>query len=526
MSGRRGGFGSILKLQLRTGWLRITIWIVALVGVYAATLNAIGNLYPNAEALESYGATLDGDPTIAAINGTPYGATNLGGVAANEFAFIAGIAVPLMAIFLVVSQTRAQEESGLLELLRSRSIGPRAPWTVAFLTTVVALLVMSLGIFGSAVAGGVDAGAVGLYALSIGALGIFFASLAVLVGQFVRRASSVTSVGVVALGIGFVTRAIGDVNDSGWKWLSPLAWQQETRPFADDPRWWPIALTLGSAALLVAAGLFLVSRRDLGSSLVPSRPGPARASGFTRSSLGLALRSHGPALAAWTAGTFAVGAVFGSFGDEVGEMVEGNPDLEALVGTGGATDQFTSISLLMIVLMALGVVGQGIAKIRAEETSGRLEPLLARAVPKARWLAVEGLTVVVGGAIALAAGGAGLSLSVPEDAGTSGAALISTGLILAPAIALLGALGVLIIGLFPRMTWILWAVVAYVAVVSLLGGTLDLPEWALNLSPLHLIGQVPYEDPSGWAVLWLSIAAVALFIGGLGIFRRRDIPRT
>ncbi|BDZ43137.1 exporter of polyketide antibiotics [Paraoerskovia sediminicola] len=525
--GRRGGFGSVLALQLRTGWVRLLVWIVSLVGVYAATLSAISNLYPDDAALESYGATLDGDPTVAAINGTPYGATDLGGVAANEYAFIAAIAVPLMGLFLVVAQTRAQEESGLLELLRSRSIGARAPWLAAFLVTVVAFLAVGLGIFAAALAGGVDAGAVGLYALSISALGIFFAALATFVGQFVRRGSGVTSVGVGVLGMAFVTRAIGDVNDDGWKWLSPLAWQQETRPFDTDPRWWPLALTLGVAAVLAVAGLVLVARRDLGASLFAARPGPARAGGFARSSFGLALRSHAPSIVAWVLGALLVGVAFGSFGDDVEEMVEANPQLGELLGTGGASDQYTAVVLLLVALMALGVVGQGVGRVRAEESSGRIEPVLARGTSRMPWLGLQGGVVAVGGVLTLVLGGFGLSLSTPSDGGGSaGWDVVLASIDYVPAVLAVAGLGVLVLGLLPRTTWLVWLVVAYIALVGMLGGTLDLPDWAMSLSPLYAIGQVPAESASGWAVVWLSVIAVVLFVGGLVAFRERDVPRT
>ena len=121
MSARRG-FTAVLRTQLRTGWLAPVVWVVALVGGYIATVAAIDGLYGTPEQLATYNETVASDPALAAINGTPYGADTLGGVVSNEFGFIAAIAIPLMGLLLVVRQTRAQEEQGMLELLRSRGV--------------------------------------------------------------------------------------------------------------------------------------------------------------------------------------------------------------------------------------------------------------------------------------------------------------------------------------------------------------------------------------------------------------------
>ncbi|WP_029252276.1 ABC transporter permease [Paraoerskovia marina] len=526
MSGRRGGLGTVLALQLRTSWLRLVLWIVGIVGVYAATLGAIDGLYPTAEALETYGATLDGDPTIAAINGIPYGATNLGGVTANEFGFIAAIALPLMALSLVVGQTRAQEESGLLELLRSRGIGARAPWVAAFLVATAAFVVVGLGIVATALAGGVDAGAVGLYALSLTALGMVFAALATFVGQFVRRGARVTSVGVAFLGIAFVARGVGNVDENAWKWLSPLAWQQETRPFDTDPRWWPLLLALGVAAALATAGLVLVGNRDLGAAFFGGRPGPARASRWGRSSLGLAVRAHLPAAVAWAVGAFGVGAVFGTFGDDVTEMVAANPELGAFLGEGEAADQYSTMLLLLVALMSLGLAGQGVGQIRAEETTGRIEPVLARSVSRVGWLATRGAVVAAGAAATMLAGGVGVSLTGTVDGGATAGDLLAAAGAYVPAVLVLVGLGVCVVGVAPRLTWFVWLGLAYVVVVDLLGDTLDLPDWARALSPVHAVGRVPSDPVSGWAETWLAAIAVVLFVAGLVGFRRRDVPRT
>ncbi|WP_402466698.1 ABC transporter permease [Isoptericola aurantiacus] len=525
----RGGSGAaaVLRLQLRTGWKALLAWTAGIVATYAATVAAIETTYATPQDLAGYAATVGADPTMAAINGTPYGADTLGGVVANEFGFIAAIAVPLMGLMLVNRSTRASEESGMLELLRSRAVGSRTPWVVALAVTAVALAVVGLGMTASLVGSGADASDAALYGASIAGLGLVFAGLATLAGQLVRRSAGVVAVGVVALGAAYVFRAIGDVKGSGWKWLSPLAWMQETRPFTDDPRVWPLLVALGVAATAGAAGLWLVGRRDLGSAAVPSRPGPSRAGRVLVRPWGLALRQHGGALVAWAAGAAAVGAVFGAFTDDVADAVAANPTLQEAFSAGvegDPTSWYLSFTLVLLLLMAIGAGAQVVGAARAEETTGRLEPVLARSTSRTVWLGTRAVVALGGGAVVALAGGAGLALVVRDTTADAAGTLAATAAYL-PAVAAVVGLGVALLGLVPRAVGLQWAAVAYVAVVEMLGETLDLPDAALQISPLHAIGRLPTQDASGTAVLVVLAVAAALLALGLAGFRRRDVPR-
>ena len=53
-----------------------------------------------------------------------------------------------------------------------------------------------------------------------------------------------TGISVAALGIMFVIRAVGDVNESWLTWVSPIGWAQKIGSFGDDERWWPLGLTV------------------------------------------------------------------------------------------------------------------------------------------------------------------------------------------------------------------------------------------------------------------------------------------
>ncbi|WP_251153108.1 hypothetical protein [Cellulosimicrobium sp. Marseille-Q4280] len=521
----RSGVTTMLRLQLRTGRVALVAWVLGLLATYVATVAAIDATYGTPEQLATYGATVGADPTMAAINGTPYGADTLGGVVANEFGFVAAIAVPLMGLMLVARSTRREEEVGRLELVRSRAVGARAPWAAALVVAGAALVLVGAGVTLTLVAHDVDLADAALYGASLTGLGLVFAGVATLAGQLLRRSAGVLGAGIGVLGAAYVLRAVGDVEGNGWKWLSPLAWQQETRPFADS-RVWPLALALGVAVALAGAGLALVGRRDLGSAVVASRPGPARASASGRGQLGMSVRLHGPSLAAWAVGAAGVGAVFGAFTDDVDDVIASNPDLEVLLGGSGTdpTSWYVAYCLVLTLVMAMGAGAQVVGRARGEETAGRLEPLLARAVRRGRWLGAHAASALLGAGLVALAGGLGLALTASGASGDAGGTMTATVTYL-PAVLAVPALGLALVGIAPRATAALWAALAYVAVVEMLGETLRLPDWALDLSPLHAIGRLPTEAASGRAVAVVAGVVVLLLVIAVAGFRRRDVPR-
>ncbi|HZK59612.1 MAG TPA: hypothetical protein VFC59_07095, partial [Cryobacterium sp.] len=60
-------------------------------------------------------------------------------------------------------------------------------------------------------------------------------------------------------------------------------------------------------------------------------------------------------------------------------------------------------------------------------------------------------------------------------------------------------------------------------VMGQLGAMLDLPQWALDISPFTHVPRVPAETFSAMPVVWLLATTVALGAVGFAAFRRRDL---
>jgi ABC-2 type transport system permease protein len=125
-------------------------------------------------------------------------------------------------------------------------------------------------------------------------------------------------------------------------------------------------------------------------------------------------------------------------------------------------------------------------------------------------MSVTGLATGVG--FALAAGEVG---KIP--------AILAGALVMIPAMLLLGAFAMVLYGFSPRWAPFAWAGFAWVIVAGLFGTVIDIPEWALDISPFEHVPAIPASSFELLPVLLLSAIAVALTWVGLAAINRRDI---
>jgi len=85
------------------------------------------------------------------------------------------------------------------------------------------------------------------------------------------------------------------------------------------------------------------------------------------------------------------------------------------------------------------------------------------------------------------------------------------------------SLSVLLLGVAPKAVGLVWFYVAYCFVVVYLGGVLDFPEWAKNLSVFELIPQIPLEDVSFKPLVMLTLVSLLVTLAGFLGYNRRDI---
>ncbi len=246
---------------------------------------------------------------------------------------------------------------------------------------------------------------VGLVALASGAVAF---ALAPLVG----RGASAGIAGAVLIGGYFLNGYQASVPAfAGLADLTWFGWTVHHQPLIGQPDWASLVLVAVATTVLLAIGVVLFSRRDVGAT---SRiPWP----GFPEATLGLggpSARAFGerlPLAIAWGAGVgifaFVLGAAARSFGEEMAKISPSTleifkaifPNIDLTAGAG---------AFLQLVFVEFGFILAGFAAATlvsgwaSDETGGRLEMLLTTPLARMRWAVTGGFGVF--GAIAVFTG--------------------------------------------------------------------------------------------------------------------------
>ncbi|HYO38113.1 MAG TPA: hypothetical protein VER39_00485 [Nocardioidaceae bacterium] len=520
------GAPHLVRLVLRRDRVRLPVWLLGITAATGASANAVRGLYDTPEKIAGYAATVTSSPATRLMNGRPTAVDTLDGITVYESSTVAVLAVSLMSVFLVVRHTRAEEETGRSELLRSTVVGRHAATLAAVSVAVVASVLVGLLDAGVLVATGAPVQGSLLHGASLTCLGVLFAAVAAASAQVTPSARGALGIAGGLVGAAYVLRGLGDVSENVLTWVSPFGWAQGTRPFGDE-RWWLLTPLLALAALFLGLAVALTARRDAGAGLVAARPGRTRAARWLGTSWGLALRNQRGLLLGWMTGLTVTAALFGSTGQEVVDMVADNPELSAFFAEeGGAVlDGYFAfvLSFLAVVTSAFGV--SSALRLRAEEEAGRAEVLLATGLSRGRWVLGSLAVTVVGTALILLCIGLGLGVTHALVSGDSDplAVLAAGAVAQAPAVLAVVGCAVLVVGWLPRWTALAWAAFAFVLLQSYLGGLLDLPGAVAGLSPYWHLPSLPTEDFTVAPAATVAVIAAALHATGLIGLRVRDI---
>ena len=517
----------LLRFLLRRERIALPWWLLGATLLVLVQSGQSQSLYGSPEALAKLRQTIGGNTAAIAMNGPTRLLDSIGGEVVFEvFAFVA-VVVALMNMFLVGRHTRADEESGRGELIRSARVGRHAPLAAALALAGLADLTVGVLVFAVTTGTGLPVAGSALFGAAIAGIGLAFAALTAVAAQVFENTRAAYGVVALVLGAAYVLRAAGDVGDGSLSWASPIGWGQRTFPYVRD-RWWPLLLMLGVSVLLGAAAVVLLGGRDFGAGLVRPRPGRAAASTWLRSTCALAWRLQRGALAGWAAGIGLLGVAYGSIGDSIEQYVRDNPQIAEFF-PGGAADIVDAYLSLTVGLSALLTAAYGVTsalRVRAEETSGRAEAVLATATSRLTWLAGQLSVALAGSAVALVAFGLGEGLAYGMTVSDAGQVprLIGVALAYLPAVWSIIAVTVLFLGWVPRAAAALaWAVVAYCTVVALFADSFDLPGWARWASPFAHVPRVPLDDLAVPPLLVIGLSAAALVVAGYAGLRRRDI---
>ena len=167
---------------------------------------------------------------------------------------------------------------------------------------------------------------------------------------------------------------------------------------------------------------------------------------------------------------------------------------------------------------------QIVMSIYAEELEYRVEPLLAGALSRPKYLASTALLALLGPAVALVIGGLAIGVvAAARGVAVNVSDVVGQALVEIPAVWVLIGLALALVGANPRGRLAAWMAIVATFALTILGPTFRLWDWVLGISPLYHVPDItaPRPDFTGLAV----VAAIAgAFIGvGFAGFGHRDV---
>jgi ABC-2 type transport system permease protein len=525
----------LVRLMLRRHRLLIASWSVLLVTLCAVTVSAYQSTYPAPEqrALAVRSAQDNAATTLL------YGRLADPGTPAQMFGWEIGafatVLAAIMAVLLAVAVTRAAEDSGTLELVRSCGLTPTAPLRAAFavLAAVTAVLAVGCALAPGLAAGHVDAvtwpGALA-FGLVVGLTFLLFGLLGVLAAQVAGSAGGARVLGFAAFGLAFALRAAADSRQVGWlNWLSPLALRATVRPF-EVIRWWALPAYAVLAAALAWLATWLHGRREYGAGLLP-RHDRRNTRLNVKFGLGLSARLAGPSILTWTIAVACTGTLFTAMGAGVVEQSRHSHVggfLGAQLGTGDPLAGYFAYTGIVVGMVVTAYAVLGVLRARQDEAGGLTDHLLATGARRWQPLLWQVTVTAAGSAVILALTGACAALIAPAVLTGTDVALRAFAYPIGqwPATAAAAGLTALLVGRWPRATWLAWLPVAASGFLALLGDLLEVPEHVRDLSIFTHVPDVGSPRPGlGGLGLLLAVAIVSCLLG-VAAMARRDISTT
>ncbi len=467
---------------------------------------------------------------IRLFYGYPYEVTSVNGYSAWRVGGTLAIAAAVFGVLAAVRALRAEEDAGRAELILAGQVGRSTSYVASLIGIGACIAVVWLAETVGFIIGGLPAGGSAYLALATASVALVFTGIGALTSQVAANRRVALELGSAIVGLFLLVRVIADTSaGAGWlRWLTPLGWAEELRPFT-GPQPLVLLAPLAATAIALALAAKIAAGRDLGTGILPAKDSADPDFRLLGGPTAHALRGERASLGVWLASFGLFALVLGLLSSSISTAgISKRIEQEiARLGAGSIATPTGYLAFVFIFfVLAVSLFGCAqIANARREESEQRLETLLALPVGRLRWLAGR-LALAAGAAVALAicaglftwAGAAlqGVSIS-PAKMLEAGANCLPTGLLF------LG-LAALAYGLWPRAsTGIAYGLVTATFLWELVGSLVGVPKWLVEVTPFAHVGLVPTQPfRTGAAAIMLAIGLTAA-LAGLWAFHRRDL---
>ena len=537
------GLGSIFAKTIRDSRRATIIAAVGLgllfLGVSAAITSEFDTPQSRTELENIVNAV---PPILQGLAGKVVDVGTLGGYLQYKYGVFFPLVLSLWSILALSGTLAGEAQRGSLEFLaatgrsRRRIAVEKLSGHVLMLFIAIVVAFVSIAIAGNAFAvlpgDEISVLSAFAYAIWLGLMALVGGALAFALGPFVGRGAAAGIAGGVTFA-GFILNGY----QAPVPELAPFAnltwwgWTSNHVALAGQYDWPPVVLVAVVTAALLVIGIEAFARRDIGVTTAlptPSMPRPLLGRGGP---LGRAISTNLGATLAWGVGVGFFGLALGGAASGFMEQLQDSPQFIELLSTVFPNVDYASAGgFLQLLFIEFGVILAGLAAASfvsgwaSDETSGRLEMLLATPLSRMRWALAGGLGMFVNVAVFLAISAAGIGIGVATTGSDVATPLLGSAVLGLYGAALAGighAVGGVVGTRFAATVVVVFVVATWF--IQLLGPLLGLPQVVRDLALTSHFGQpmVGVWDPVG------IVAALALAIGGVLVgawgFSRRDL---
>jgi polyether ionophore transport system permease protein len=536
------GFGSVFGKTLRDSRRAILLVGGILALVLVVVSQGIVTQFSTPESREEIVNLINAVPPILqGLAGPVVNVGTLGGYLSYKYGTFFPLVASLWSILALSGTLAGEARRGSLEFVVAGPISRRRIALEKLSGHLVALAIATLLVFLAIVIAGrggtlpgdeIPPIAAAGYALWLGTLALAAGALAFALSQFVGRGSAIGLAGAVMFA-GFIVNgyrsaipALAPFADLTW-----FGWTAAHIPLAGRYDWTSVAITAIVAVVFIVIGVEAFVRRDVGATTALPSPSLPRALVGLR---GPADRTFGallPTTLAWGLGLGLFGLVIAgssqAFVDQLGESTE----FQRLLGQIFPGIDIGAVGgLLQLMFVEFGLVLAGLAAATfvavwaSDETSGRLEFLLATPLSRRGWVTGGGVGVMGSVVVFVALATLGIAIGAMITGGDIVTPIVGTLVLGLYAVALAG-IGIAIGGVIgTRSAGPLVAVLAILIwFADILVPALGLPDVVheLALTAHYGFPMLGQWDPVG-IVVSLALAVVGIVVGAWG-FGRRDL---
>jgi polyether ionophore transport system permease protein len=536
------GFGGVFAKTLRDS-RRATIAVGAILGILLiAVSKTIVTEFATVESRQEIGDLVRSVPPIMqGLAGKPVNVETLGGYVQYKYGTFFPLVASLWSILALSGTLASEARRGSLEFVAASPLGRRRIALeklfghIVVLTIAMVLIFLAVavaGTFGTLPGDEIPITAAAGYAIWLGLMALVAGAVAFAIAPFLGRGAAAGIAGALVFG-GFILNGYQNAIPG----LAPFAnltwfgWTTNHLPLAGQFDWPSVVLVAVVAVALLVVGVAAFVRRDIGdTSAIPLPSLPQALVGLS----GPAARAAGQNLTsslAWGLGLGFFGLLIAGSGRSFVEELGDSPEFARILGTiFPGIDIATVGGFLQLLFIEFGLILAGLAAATlvanwaSDETSGRLELLLATPLARARWVASGAIGVFAGIVLIVALAAVGIAVGASITGGDIVGPVIGTLVLGLYAIALAG-IGFAIGGVIG--TGAAGPAVAILTIViwfdDIIAPALGLPAVVQDLALTAHYGQpmLGVWDPVG------IVASLALAFGGVAIgawgFTRRDL---